>query len=72
VYGPALAIRADSEGEAQHMGLGEQLIREALEIARAAGYGRLAVIAAIGTREYYRRHGFELDDLYMSRPTGRA
>jgi elongator complex protein 3 len=72
VYGPALAIRADSEGEAQHMGLGEQLIREALEIARAAGYGRLAVIAAIGTREYYRRHGFELGDLYMSRPTGRA
>ncbi len=72
VYGPALAISADSEGEAQHMGLGEQLIQGALEVARAAGYGRIAVIAAIGTRHYYRRHGFRLGELYMSRPTDPA
>jgi elongator complex protein 3 len=69
VYGPALAISADSEGEAQHVGLGEQLIQEALQVAHSAGYTRLAVIAAIGTRQYYRRHGFELGELYMSRPT---
>ncbi len=71
VYGPALALRADSEGEAQHMGLGEQLILKALETARKAGYDRIAVIAAVGTRHYYRRHGFELGELYMSRPTDR-
>jgi elongator complex protein 3 len=54
------------------MGLGEKLIQQALETARAAGYRRIAVIAAIGTRGYYRRHGFELGELYMSRPTDPA
>jgi len=35
-------------------------------MAREAGYGRIAVISAIGTREYYGRLGFELDGLYMT------
>jgi histone acetyltransferase (RNA polymerase elongator complex component) len=35
-------------------------------MAKAAGYGRMAVISAIGTREYYGRHGFEVDGLYMT------
>ena len=65
VYGPALDIGSDSEGEAQHRGLGRQLIRQAEEIARQHGYDRLAVIAAIGTREYYRQRGFEPAGLYM-------
>jgi elongator complex protein 3 len=47
------------------MGLGSRLIAEAKEIARAAGYQRLAVISAIGTRAYYARRGFALDGLYM-------
>jgi elongator complex protein 3 len=65
VYGPALPIGDDNQGEAQHMGLGSRLIAEAKEIARAAGYQRLAVISAIGTRAYYARRGFALDGLYM-------
>jgi len=65
VYGPALRIGADSRGEAQHMGLGRRLIQHARHIARAEGYRQLAVIAAIGTREYYRKLGFELGELYM-------
>jgi elongator complex protein 3 len=35
------------------------------EITRDAGYGRIAVIAAIGTREYYRKLGYELGDTYL-------
>ena len=70
VYGPALAIDSSNQGEVQHTGLGEQLIERAIEMARAAGYKRIAVIAAIGTRDYYRRHGFELGQTYMSRPVG--
>ena len=65
VYGPALPIGDESQGEAQHMGLGTLLVEKAKKMARAAGYGRLAVISAIGTREYYARHGFALDGLYM-------
>jgi elongator complex protein 3 len=70
VYGPALAISSANRGEAQHLGLGEELIERAVEVARGAGYERLAVIAAIGTRDYYRRFGFALteSELYMSRP----
>ncbi len=65
VYGPALGLGKDSRGEAQHRGLGSRLVAEAERIARAAGYRELAVIAAIGTRNYYRRLGFERTEFYM-------
>ncbi|MBM3129630.1 MAG: tRNA uridine(34) 5-carboxymethylaminomethyl modification radical SAM/GNAT enzyme Elp3 [Chloroflexi bacterium] len=67
IYGRALEIGADSSGDAQHTGLGTRLIERATQIARAAGFKRLAVIAAIGTREYYRKLGFALGELYMTR-----
>jgi elongator complex protein 3 len=69
VYGPALNLGEASQGEAQHLGLGTELIEKARDIAQAAGYGRIAVISAIGTREYYARLGFTLDGLYMSAAT---
>jgi len=65
VYGPALGLGSELETVPQHAGLGTQLIEEAERVAREAGYRRLAVIAAIGTRPYYRERGFELDQLYM-------
>jgi elongator complex protein 3 len=65
VYGPALGIGGSSAGEAQHLGLGRQLVEEARKVARAAGHTRLAVISAIGTRTYYERLGFSRGDLYM-------
>ena len=58
VYGPALDLGEESQGEAQHMGLGSELIEKAKEISHAASYGRIAVISAIGTQQYYARHGF--------------
>ncbi|HSH01133.1 MAG TPA: tRNA uridine(34) 5-carboxymethylaminomethyl modification radical SAM/GNAT enzyme Elp3 [Anaerolineae bacterium] len=70
VYGPALPIGEDSQGEAQHIGLGSQLIIKAKELAQQANFKQIAVISAIGTREYYTKHQFELgiDDLYMIAP----
>jgi elongator complex protein 3 len=65
VYGPALELGDRQSGVAQHIGLGGQLIEEARDIARQGGYSRLAVIAAVGTRPYYREQGFELARLYM-------
>ncbi len=67
VYGPALPLGDDNEGEAQHLGLGVRLLAQAEETAREAGYRKIAVISAIGTREYYRKRGFEVEGLYMTK-----
>jgi elongator complex protein 3 len=67
VYGPALAPGAASRGDAQHTGIGSRLITRAQSIARSGGYRRLAVIAATGTRNYYRQRGFQLGELYMAK-----
>ena len=69
VYGPSLALGSHAESRAQHAGLGTELLQEARRIAQREGYGRLAVIAAVGTRAYYRERGFKLGQLYMHRDT---
>lgn len=65
VYGQSLGVGEELSGAAQHRGLGRQLIERAEEIARAQGFGRLAVISAIGTRMYYENRGFERGELYQ-------
>jgi len=70
VYGPALGLGKDSRGEAQHRGLGARLVAEAERIARDAGFAQIAVISAIGTRNYYRRLGFHLTEFYMMKGVG--
>lgn len=67
VYGEALALGERSRGAAQHRGLGRGLVDAALTEAHAAGFERLAVISAVGTRDYYRRLGFEERGLYQIR-----
>lgn len=66
IYGPSLPLGDESQGDAQHIGLGWQLVDQAKVMAKAAGFSRIAVISAIGTRNYYRKHGFEQDGLYMT------
>lgn len=70
VYGPALPLGDEADGEAQHLGLGARLLAQAEDLARANGYTKLAVISAIGTREYYRKRGFEVEGLYMTKALG--
>jgi elongator complex protein 3 len=65
VYGQSLEVGADQYGAAQHIGLGTQLMREAETVARQYGYKKLAVIAALGTRGYYRKLGYDLGETYM-------
>jgi elongator complex protein 3 len=65
VYGQSVEVGDSEEGAAQHIGLGTELLARAEEIARASGFSRLAVIAAVGTREYYSGRGFELGNRYM-------
>jgi elongator complex protein 3 len=64
VYGQALHV-GETSSVSQHQGLGRQLIAEASERARSAGFSKLAVISAVGTREYYAKGGFEPGELYQ-------
>lgn len=70
VYGLSIGIGDSMEGRAQHLGLGTKLIEQAVEIARSKGYAKLAVISAIGTREYYDKRGFTDGKLYQIRNIG--
>ncbi|MCU0514301.1 MAG: tRNA uridine(34) 5-carboxymethylaminomethyl modification radical SAM/GNAT enzyme Elp3 [Anaerolineae bacterium] len=68
VYGQSLGLGEVAGGKAQHLGLGRQLIDQAAGLARQRGYAALAVISAIGTREYYRKRGFQDKVLYQVQP----
>jgi elongator complex protein 3 len=65
VYGQAVKIGKKSKKRPQHLGFGTRLIQKAKEIAIEKGYGKLAVISGIGTREYYRKKGFKDGELYQ-------
>ena len=65
IYGESLALGAEPDGAAQHTGLGRSLMAEAERLAAEAGFRRLAVIAALGTRGYYARLGYRLGESYM-------
>ena len=65
VYGQSLEVGEARVGIAQHSGLGTSLIEEAENIARGKGFQRMAVIAAVGTRDYYAGRGFNMGALYM-------
>jgi elongator complex protein 3 len=65
VYGQSLPVGAEKKGAAQHAGLGTRLLEQAESIARAKGFKRMAVISAVGTREYYLERGFERAEFYL-------
>lgn len=65
VYGQSVQVGKKRLGAAQHVGLGRRLVRRAERIARRQGYERIAVIAAIGTRGYYAKLGYQLGGSYM-------
>lgn len=65
-YGRHLPLQRRHEEAAQHRGFGWRLIQEAERLARDEfGRHRVAVIAGVGVRDYYRRLGYELEDTYM-------
>jgi elongator complex protein 3 len=61
---------ATSGREYQHRGLGRALMDKAEEEARAQGYPSLFVMSAVGTREYYRKLGYERAGPWMARSLG--
>jgi len=68
VYGSAVPVHCRDPKKFQHQGFGTLLMEEAERIAREEhGSHKLAVIAGVGTRHYYRKLGYELDGPYMSK-----
>ena len=57
-----------SAGGYQHRGLGRSLLQRAEEKAREVGGRRLAVMAAVGTRTYYRALGYEPSGPHVVKP----
>jgi len=69
VYGtvaPARVALNDSEA-VQHFGFGKRLMAEAERIARERGCRRIAVISGIGVRNYYRKRGYQLEGMFMTK-----
>ena len=67
MYGRAQQLGARDHDRTQHRGLGTAVLRPAEAIAGAGGFGRLTVIASVGTREWYADRGYRLADTYMTR-----
>jgi elongator complex protein 3 len=69
VYGRQESLKKEAKGSSatQHLGFGKQLMKEAEKQSKKAGYKKIAVIAAIGTREYYKKLGYKLEGTYMTK-----
>jgi ELP3 family radical SAM enzyme/protein acetyltransferase len=68
VYGHSLGVGSDLQAKqsSQHRGYGQLLVKTAEEIAIANNYKKVAVIAGVGTREYYKNKcGYHLEGTYM-------
>jgi len=65
VYGTSMGVGSESDGS-QHKGYGKLLMATAETIAKGAGWNKVAVIAGVGTREYYKNKcGYRLEGTYM-------
>ena len=65
VYGTSMGVGVEGSGS-QHKGYGKWLMATAEQIAIDAGYTKIAVIAGVGTREYYKNKcGYHLEGTYM-------
>jgi len=68
VYGTLVPVGKRLSKAWQHKGYGNVLLAEAERVARE-DYGRekVAVISALGTKQYYIRRGYTYDGPYMSK-----
>ncbi|KAK7021941.1 Elongator subunit [Halocaridina rubra] len=68
VYGSVVPVSSRDPRKFQHQGFGMLLMEEAERIAKEEhGSHKISVISGVGTRNYYRKLGYELDGPYMSK-----
>jgi len=68
VYGPLVPVGKQIAEAWQHRGYGELLLAEAERLSKEEySLEKMAVTSALGTKQYYRRHGYNYDGPYMSK-----
>jgi elongator complex protein 3 len=68
IYGPLVPVGKHIAKAWQHKGYGEQLLTEAERISREEyGLKKIVVTSALGTKQYYKRYGYDYDGPYMSK-----
>lgn len=68
VYGPLVPVGKQIAKAWQHRGYGELLLAEAERLSSEEyNLEKIAVTSALGTKQYYRRHGYNYDGPYMSK-----
>ena len=65
VYGNMIKIGDKNPKIGQHTGFGERLLKEAENLAIDNGKDEIAIISGIGSRNYYRKFGYEKVGPYM-------
>jgi elongator complex protein 3 len=68
VYGMVVPVGQTAMPEStQHQGIGSKLLFEAEGVAKEFSRSKIVVIAAVGTREYYRKRGYTDDGPFVSK-----
>lgn len=66
VYGSAVPVEHRNTQRYQHKGFGSMLIAEAERIAKEEHRSdKIAIISGVGTRNYYSKFGYHLEEPYM-------
>lgn len=65
VYGNMIKIGGKNPKIGQHTGFGEKLLKEAENLSIENGKDEIAIISGIGSRNYYRKFGYERVGPYM-------
>jgi ELP3 family radical SAM enzyme/protein acetyltransferase len=66
VLGNHLNVGAKSDDNtSQHRGYGKRLIAKAEELAKNNNFKKIAIIAGVGVRDYYRKQGYYLENTFM-------
>lgn len=69
IYGSLVPVGMHIDKAWQHKGYGETLLAEAERITREDyNLKKILVISALGTKQYYKRFGYNHDGVYMSKP----
>lgn len=66
-YGKTVLHTDKVSTKTQHRGLGKKLMKKAEDLATQNGFHKIAVISALGTRDYYRKLGYDREGLYMTK-----